>query len=53
MASNNQSHTDQQFNLEDLISLHEAAQISGLSHGHLALLIRRGQLWGKNWGGTG
>lgn len=37
----------------DLISLEETSSISGLSHGHLALLIRKGNLWGikigRNW----
>lgn len=39
--------------ITDLISLAEASELSGLSHGHLALLIRKGQLWGiklgRNW----
>jgi hypothetical protein len=38
---------------EDLISLQDAAQSSGLSQGHLAHLIRSGDLWGikigRNW----
>lgn len=37
---------DRQPKLAELISLAEAAALSGLSHGHLALLIRRGKLWG-------
>ncbi len=40
-----------QFNLEDLIPLSDAAKISGLSQGHLALLIRNGELWGTKIGG--
>ena len=40
-------------NLNDMITLAEAAQISGLSEGHLRLLVRNGQLWGhklgRNW----
>jgi hypothetical protein len=36
--------------LTELIPLAEAATLSGLSHGHLALLIRRGELWGKKIG---
>lgn len=36
--------------LNELISLHEAAEVSGLSHGNLALMIRRGELWGKKIG---
>jgi len=39
--------------LKDLISLHEASLECGLSHGHLALLVRRGELqgWkiGRSW----
>lgn len=35
------------------ISLAEAAEISGLSSGHLRLLVRQGKLWGtkigRNW----
>ena len=36
--------------LEEIISLEEASKITGLSHGHLALLIRQGKLWGKKLG---
>jgi hypothetical protein len=36
--------------LTELISLAEASDLSGLSHGHLALLIRRGDLWGRKIG---
>jgi excisionase family DNA binding protein len=36
-----------------LISLTEAAKISGLSSGHLRLLVSRGMIWGakigRNW----
>ena len=39
--------------LDELISLREAAELSGLSAGHLRLLIRRGDIWGvklgRNW----
>ena len=39
--------------LGELISLREAAKLSGLSQGHLPLLIRDGELWGtkigRNW----
>jgi hypothetical protein len=39
--------------LNDLISLREAAELSGLSAGHLRLLVSRGNLWGtklgRNW----
>ncbi len=36
--------------LTELIPLADAATLSGLSHGHLALLIRKGDLWGKKIG---
>jgi hypothetical protein len=40
-------------NLGDLIPLSEASRISGLSAGHLRLLVSTGQLWGmkigRNW----
>ena len=36
-----------------LVSLREAAELSGLSAGHLRLLVRRGDIWGmkigRNW----
>ena len=39
--------------LHELISLGEAAKLSGLSAGHLRLLVSRGDLWGtkigRNW----
>jgi hypothetical protein len=38
--------------LDDLISLSEAAELSGLSHSHLRLLARRGEFWAK-WLGRG
>ena len=38
---------------EELISLQEAAKLSGLSPGHIRLLVSRGYLWGlkvsRNW----
>lgn len=37
--------------LDELISLQEAVKISGLSQGHLSLLIRNGDLWGSKIGG--
>ena len=36
--------------LDELISLQEAAKLSGLSQPHLALMIRKGVLWGKKIG---
>lgn len=39
--------------LDDLISLQKAAKLSGLTAGHLRLLVRQGELWGtkmgRNW----
>ena len=36
--------------LDDLISLEKAANLSGLTSGHLRLLIRQGDLWGRKIG---
>lgn len=50
MPSNTKgSHTNQP-SLEELISLNEAAQKTRLSHSHLRLLVRQGDLWGKKIG---
>lgn len=35
---------------EDLISLGEAVELSGLSPNHLRLLVGRGEIWGKKIG---
>jgi len=39
--------------LGELISLREAAELGGLSAGHLRLLVSRGNMWGmklgRNW----
>lgn len=39
--------------IDDLISLQKAAKLSGLTPGHLRLLIRQGDIWGtkigRNW----
>ena len=39
--------------ISDLISLEKAAELSGLTSGHLRLLIREGVIWGtkigRNW----
>jgi hypothetical protein len=37
-------------NLDDLISLNQAAQLSGLSPSHIRLLVRKGIIWGKKMG---
>jgi hypothetical protein len=36
--------------LDELISLAEAAEISGLTGGHIRLLVRNGEMWGKKLG---
>jgi excisionase family DNA binding protein len=36
--------------LSELLSLQEAAKLSGLSAGHLRLLVRRGDIWGEKLG---
>ncbi len=45
-----QNESSNQFRLDDLISLQEASQLCGLTQPHLALLIRKGELWGKKIG---
>ena len=50
MANKNDFTKIQEPSLGDLISLREAAEISGLSQPHLSLLIRQGKLWGKKIG---
>jgi hypothetical protein len=53
MESNEKANRTSQPNLDDLIPLSEAAELSGLTQPHLALMIRRGKLWGqkigRNW----
>lgn len=51
MSNNTEDKTTINPNLDDLISLSEASKISGLSLGHLSLLIRNGDLWGTKIGG--
>jgi len=46
--------SDYQPKLDELIPLRKAAEISGLSQGHVSHLIRNGELWGtklhgRNW----
>ena len=36
--------------LDDLLSLNEAAELSGLSASHLRLLARQGEIWGRKLG---
>jgi excisionase family DNA binding protein len=51
MSKSNSRDESKQPGLDDLISLAEAARLSGLSQGHLSLLIRDGELWGTKLGG--
>lgn len=44
-----ESSTDEP-NLDELISLREAAELSGLSASHLRLLVSRGDIWGRKIG---
>ena len=39
-----------QTRLDELISLREASDLSGLSQGHLSHLIRQSDLWGRKIG---
>ncbi len=47
------NNNGEQPKLNDLISLHEASNLSGLSHDHLRRLAGQGKLWakkiGRNW----
>jgi excisionase family DNA binding protein len=52
-TQNPDNHDSDQPSLDELISLRDAAELSGLSSGHLRLLVRRGEIWGvklgRNW----
>lgn len=50
MHAENKGKSNQQPRLDELISLREAAELSGLTQPHLALMIRKGDLWGKKVG---
>ena len=50
MPDRKQGRGDDQPRLDDLISLQEAAKISGLTQEHLTFLIRKGELWGTKMG---
>jgi len=50
MSGSNKGDSDVQPRLDELITLREAAEFCGLSHSHLRLLIRRGEIWGKKIG---
>ena len=50
MTDNAGAGNPDQPSLDELITLQEAAEFSGLSAGHLRLLVRRGELWGVKLG---
>lgn len=52
MTGSTNESSDDQPGLDELISLSEAAKLSGLSHSHLRLLARNGDIWVK-WLGRG
>ena len=47
----NSDSENQSPNISDLIPLGTATELSGLTQPHLALLIRKGVLWGTKLGG--
>ena len=50
MPDNSEKKDQKQPSLDELITLSRAAEISGLSHSHLRLLVRKGEIWGKKMG---
>jgi excisionase family DNA binding protein len=50
VADNTHEGSDNQPSLDDLISLQEAAELSGLSYSHIRYLAREGKLWAKKLG---
>ena len=50
MPGSNIENSADQPSLDELLTLSEAAKRSGLSHSHLRLLVRRGEVWGKKVG---
>ena len=51
MSSDNTGKNSAQPGLGELIPLSQAANISGFTRQHLALLIRQGNIWGTKLGG--
>ncbi len=53
MPGKDEEGSDKQPGLDELITLSQAAELSGLSTVHLRWLVRRGELWGvklgQNW----
>ena len=50
MAAHAEPNCSDSPSLDELISLREAAELSGMSAGHLRLLVRRGEIWGMKLG---
>jgi hypothetical protein len=50
MPGSKKDSGEHQPKLDELLTLNDAAKISGLSHSHLRLLVRQGELWGKKVG---
>lgn len=50
MTNQNRSQVSGQPSVDELISLREAAELSGVSVSHLRLLVRRGDIWGVKLG---
>jgi excisionase family DNA binding protein len=52
MPSNDNQDNFDQPNLSELITLREAAELSGLTTRHLRYLATNGELWAKKMGGS-
>ena len=50
MENDNREDSEGQPGLEDLISLQEAAELSGLSYSHMRYLARNQEIWAKKLG---
>jgi excisionase family DNA binding protein len=50
MTDNTDASSSDQPSLDELLSLREAAELSGLSPSHLRLFVRRGDIWGVKLG---
>jgi len=50
MPNDEHQNSVDQTQVDKLITLRDAAELSGLSHSHLRLLVRRGEIRGKKMG---
>ena len=50
MTPNADNRSSEQPSLDEMITLREASELSGLSTSHLALLVRQGDIWGVKLG---